>query len=162
MLNFKPHSEQDIPNRVKWLNNKAVKFALENFDHVTDLVEQEKWFKDYESNDSKKFFTIYFNDLPIGFMGLSRIDSERRSANVFILIGEDEYRGNGFGKMAMNHLIDYAFRELDLKILELDVYNQNLPAINLYKALNFKIVEEDGEFFKMELDIKFEKRIQTE
>lgn len=159
MLNFKPHSRKDISLRVKWLNNyEAVLYAIHKPEESTTDELQNKWFDDYEikfERGEKKFFTIYSDDTPIGFMGLSDINTTTGDAKIFILIGEDEYRGRGLGTESIKYLIDYAFNNLNLKSLRLDVKKINLPAINLYNKVGFKKTGEDGEdnqFLLMKLD----------
>jgi RimJ/RimL family protein N-acetyltransferase len=52
------------------------------------------------------------------------------------------YRGVGLGKYLMSEVIRLAKEELNPKpkIIQLEVYVNNIPAINLYKKLGFKIV----------------------
>lgn len=155
MLSFRSHSRNDIPSRVKWLNNfKAVEFALDNPNKKTDLAEQTKWFDGYEKNPKKIFFTILYDQIPIGFMGLSDIDLSNKSANLFILIGEDDFRGKGLGKKSMEYLINFSFSELKLKQLDLEVSIKNTAAINLYTKLGFfeKSRNEKEIVFRLEMN----------
>lgn len=149
MINFRPHTRDDLPLRVRWLNNKdAIKYAWDSKTPATEETES-KWFDDYENDPGKKFFTILFDDTPIGFLGVRKIDQVHGIGNVFILIGEDDYRGKGIGRIAMNWLIDYAFNDLKLDFLDLEVDKRNTHAIELYKSLNFQIVGEDDRDYKM-------------
>ncbi|MDD5016366.1 MAG: hypothetical protein PHW73_14960, partial [Atribacterota bacterium] len=75
MIKFRLHKKNDIPFRVKWLNNKkATIFTVDNPNKKTTIVEQKEWFKNYQANVGKKFFTIFDDEKPVGFMGLSNID----------------------------------------------------------------------------------------
>ena len=131
---------------------------MSNPENGTTEELQNKWFDDYEekfAKGEKKFFTILSDDLPIGFMGLSDIRKNTEDAKIFILIGEDDYRGRGIGKESIEYLINYAFNDLGLKSLNLDVKKLNLPAINLYSKVGFKTTGEDGkdnEFWLMRLE----------
>ena len=149
MLNFRPHLRTDALWRVKWLNNrKAAIFAIDNPNHFTDESEQQQWFDNYEKNPNKKFFTICDNQKPIGFMGLSSIDLEKRTGNIFIMIGEDDYRRKGLGKISLNYLVNHAFNEMGLEILTSEVAKLNLAGIKLVESLNFKETgESEKEFF---------------
>jgi len=128
MINFRRHQKSDISFRVAWLN-----------DPKTNLKEQQKWFEQYQKNKDKKFFTICDDKTPIGVVGFSMIDRPNKNANVFIIIGDERYRGMGIGKIAMKFLVDYGFKK----------FKDNKPAVNCYKAIGFTTegVLKDEAFF---------------
>ncbi|MBU0647685.1 GNAT family N-acetyltransferase, partial [Patescibacteria group bacterium] len=108
MIKIRKHLAKDIPYRVKWLNNPQVnKYIGDEIGQKTTLKKQKEWFKNYQKTKNKKFFTICDNSKPIGFMGLSSVSAKNKNADLFIAIGEDDYRGRGFGRAAMQWLIDY-------------------------------------------------------
>jgi len=140
MIKIRIHKKIDIPFRVKWLNNSnANKFVGDNIGETTTLKKQKEWFDNYQKNKNKKFFTITDNGKPIGFMGLSNINKVNKNGDLFIMIGDDDYRGKGVGKIVMNWLIDYGFKKLKLYKINLGVIADNVPAVKLYKKLGFKI-----------------------
>ncbi|MCX6738553.1 MAG: GNAT family N-acetyltransferase [Candidatus Parcubacteria bacterium] len=153
MITFRPHSRNDISLRVRWLNNpEAIRYALDDVEHVTTAKEQVLWFDNYEKKHlagGKIFFTILDEETPVGFMGLSNIDQVKKTAEVFILIGEDSHRGRGVGREAMTYLITFAFETLGLASLHLGVNNLNLPAINLYKKLGFSEIKKNDKETEM-------------
>jgi UDP-4-amino-4,6-dideoxy-N-acetyl-beta-L-altrosamine N-acetyltransferase len=141
MIKIRLHQEKDISYRVKWLNNPNVnKFIGNELGQKTSPKKEKEWFASYQKNKNKKFFTICNNTNPIGFMGLSNISKQNKNADLFIAIGEDEYRGKGVGKIAIEWIIDYGFNKLSLHKINLGVIEKNFPAVNLYKKLGF-IVE---------------------
>ena len=73
-------------------------------------------------------------------MGFSNISKANKNADVFIAIGEDEYRGKGNGKIALKWLIDYGFEELKLHKINAGVIKDNIASIKMNEALGF-IVE---------------------
>ena len=140
MIKIKPQTRDDIKYRVKWLNDPTVnKYIGDTIGQCTTLKKQEKWFDDYKKVKGKKFFTIYDNDKPIGWMGLSNINKTNKNADIFLAIGEDEYRGKGYGKIALLWLIDYAFKKLNLHKINLGVIENNIFAIKLYKSVGFEV-----------------------
>ena len=148
MINFRPHQRTDISYRVKWLNNKnATAYAIDDPNHEATIAEQEDWFNHY-----KTFFTICDDQNPIGFMGLSSIDLEKKTGNVFIMIGEDEYRGKGIGNATLDFLLSSASKELGLTALTLEVNKLNEPAIRLYKSHGFRQIENLGKEIAMRLE----------
>jgi diamine N-acetyltransferase len=138
VISFSEHKREDIPLRVRWLNNKKANvFALDDPQHITTFAEQTDWFEGYIQSNTKKFSTIVFDEEKVGFMGLSNIDTQKGSAEVFIYIGEDKYRGVGIGKKAMEYLIDYA-KSIGLRKLVLRVDQRNKRAIGLYESCGFR------------------------
>jgi RimJ/RimL family protein N-acetyltransferase len=139
-LKIRRHLSKDIPYRVKWLNNPAVnQFIGDQIGQKTTLQKEKAWFASYLNNPQKRFFTICDQDQPIGFMGFSNISRHNRNADLFIAIGEDEYRGKGIGKTALKWLIDYEFQKLQLHKISLGLIKDNIPALKLYTALGFEL-----------------------
>lgn len=151
MITFRPHTKNDILYRIKWLNNpKVTKYIWDAIGKKTTIKEQTERFINYHKDKNKKFFTICDEKKPIGLIGISNINKNDKNANLFIMIGEDEYRGKGIGKTAMKRLIDYGFKTLKLYKLKLYVLKENIPAVKLYQSLGF-ITEgdmKDEVFFK--------------
>ncbi len=140
MLVIKPHTIKDVPLRVKWLNNPLVSAYIgEEPMKRTTLKAQLKWFEDYRKNKQKIFFTICSDKVSIGFMGLSNINRKNKNADIFIAIGENAFRGKGYGEQALEWLLQYAFTKLDLHKVNLGVIKENRAAIALYKKLGFKV-----------------------
>ncbi len=71
-------------------------------------------------------------------MSLRNLDFKNRNAELAILIGEPENRGQGLGGEALSALLDYAFGELGLYRVYLRVLAYNEPAIRLYRRLGFR------------------------
>lgn len=134
------HLAKDIPYRVKWLNNPKVnKYIGDTISQTTTLAKQKKWFANYQKDKNKHFFTICDGNKPIGFMGLSNINKQNKNADLFIAIGDDDYRGKGYGKEAMKWLIAYGFNKLKLHKINLGVIKDNTASVKLYQKLGFKI-----------------------
>ncbi|MCP4140957.1 MAG: GNAT family N-acetyltransferase [Chloroflexi bacterium] len=86
-------------------------------------------------------FTIYTldKDKPIGFVGLDGISWHDRTSWVGIGIGERDYWGKGYGTDAMQILAHYAFEELGLYRLNLNVFSYNTRAIRSYEKVGYKV-----------------------
>jgi RimJ/RimL family protein N-acetyltransferase len=81
---------------------------------------------------------------PIGMTFLSRtMDTEyHRNALLAISLLED-YRGKGYGREAINFILDFGFQRANLHRVGLKVYSYNQVAFDLYKKIGF--VEEGRE-----------------
>ncbi len=139
MIKIRSHLRKDIPLRVKWLNNPNANRFIGDGNKSTTLKKEIEWFDKYQKVNDKKFFTICYENKPIGFMGLSKISKNNKNADLFIMIGEDEYRGKGNGKIALEWLISHGFEKLKLHKINLGVIKDNLHAVNVYKSLGFII-----------------------
>ncbi len=74
----------------------------------------------------------------IGFVGLGAIKWNHGDALVGIGLGERAYWGNGYGTDAMQVMLRYAFTELNLYRLTLEVFEYNQRAIQSYRKAGFK------------------------
>lgn len=85
------------------------------------------------------FFLIFAPDgRIIGESVIHEIDRELRSANFRIAIFHPEERGRGIGTWATELTRDFAFEELRLHRLELDVYSFNPRAETVYRKAGFQ------------------------
>ena len=60
-------------------------------------------------------------------------------ASIDILIGDKNYWSKGYGYDAMKTVMDYGFKKLKLRKIELKVFSYNKRAIKLYKKIGFLI-----------------------
>lgn len=81
--------------------------------------------------------TVEGNQL-IGSTGLEGNIKFHADAFVGIGIGEPEYWSKGYGTEAMRLVLGYAFMELNLQRVSLDVFEYNPRAIHSYEKAGFK------------------------
>ena len=74
----------------------------------------------------------------IGWTHLSNISHEHGRAEIGVLLAP-EYRGQGYGKIAMQSMIKLGFNQLRLHKIFLTTRGLNERAIALYKELGFKV-----------------------
>jgi RimJ/RimL family protein N-acetyltransferase len=79
------------------------------------------------------------SDKHIGNLYLHQIHWIIRSARLEIFIGDHGERSKGYGQSAIRQLLTYAFEDLGLKKVYLDVLSDNLAAIHIYEKLGFEI-----------------------
>jgi RimJ/RimL family protein N-acetyltransferase len=105
------------------------------------LSQQERWFASFLDKQDEILFIIETEDsVPIGTIGLVRIDHRNRKAEYGrMLIGEQEYLGQGYATDATLTLLDYGFTELNLHRIYLEVLDDNTAAVQLYDRCHFKV-----------------------
>jgi len=74
----------------------------------------------------------------IGFIALHSIEWNNRAGIMSIGIGEPGYRGGGYGTEAVRLILRYAFCELNLNRVGLDVISGNEAAIRCYEKAGFR------------------------
>ncbi len=103
----------------------------------------EKWIEKDSEGDQMAFnfaFSIrtLAEDRLIGGIGLDGVKWPHGESFVGIGIGERELWGKGYGTDAMRVVLRYAFTELNLERVSLDVFAYNPRAIRSYEKLGFK------------------------
>jgi RimJ/RimL family protein N-acetyltransferase len=102
--------------------------------------------KDFEANLEKKPFDDYLfsirtleDNCMIGFIWLGEIEWNHGNGWVGIGLGEREFWGKGYGTDAMRVILRYAFTELNLHRVSLDVFEYNPRAIKSYEKAGFTV-----------------------
>ena len=79
------------------------------------------------------------NDKLIGFVALFGIEWNNQCGRLAIGIGDPNFRNKGYGTDALRVILRYAFCELNLHRVGLDVISYNLRAIRAYKKVGFSV-----------------------
>ena len=91
-------------------------------------------FKQEILNENSQYIVAKENNNIVGFAGILIILDE---ANITNIVTRKTYRNKGIGKLLLKKLIEFS-RNLNLKSMTLEVNEQNIPAINLYKSFGFE------------------------
>jgi RimJ/RimL family protein N-acetyltransferase len=99
----------------------------------------QKWIEKQYENESDHVFTIRTldDDRIIGAIGLDGIRWMHRDCFVGIGLGDREYWGKGYGTDAMKIILRYAFTELNLQRVTLDVFEYNQRGVRSYEKAGF-------------------------
>ncbi len=130
---------EDLPRYTAWLNDPDV---VEYFGPYRpwSLADEEAWYTGQRTDASVLNFAIETLEEGhhVGGCGFCHIDHRNRSAECGIFIGEKALWGRGLGTDAMQALIDYGFRQLNLHRIYLRVFAENRRAIRLYERIGFQ------------------------
>ena len=93
-----------------------------------------------ELSPSSYFFSIrtLADDKLIGELALDVINWSGRDAFVGLGIGETEYWGKGYGTDVMDVLLRFAFTEINLRRVTLNVFEYNPRAVRSYEKAGFR------------------------
>lgn len=103
---------------------------------------REWWEKELEKTPQDIIFYMILTlegDRMIGMIGLDDIQLSQGDAFVGISLGERLDWGKGYGTDAMRVLLGYAFNELNLHRVSLDVFEYNPRAIRSYEKAGFTV-----------------------
>lgn len=149
---LRPLLENDASEQYcSWINNKEVNKYLESKEITMEEL------KDYigkkYDDPNCLFLGIYLknNEIHIGNIKLDPIDFKKKIATLGILIGEIDSWNKGLATEALIIIIDYSFKVLKLKEINLGVHKENIGAIKAYKKSGFKIFEENETGYKMKI-----------
>ena len=101
------------------------------------MAEEERWFNDYRAKVDEEIYAIEVEGDHVGNIGLHGIDRGNRKASIGIVIGEKGRWSKGYGTDAMMTVLRYAFRDLHLHKVNLDVIDYNERAIHVYAKCGF-------------------------
>jgi len=115
--------------------------------------------KELEENGVELFeFSIHTvaDDRLIGDVGLDGVRWNHSESFVGIGIGEREFWGQGYGTEAMQLILRYAFSELNLQRVSLNVFSYNSRAIRSYEKVGFihegrarNVLQRDGQRYDL-------------
>jgi UDP-4-amino-4,6-dideoxy-N-acetyl-beta-L-altrosamine N-acetyltransferase len=139
-ISLRALTEKDWKDTIRWRNDLNIKkLAMMHPFPVTELNEKE-WYDNLlkSKSDRNLFFAVCTNDGQcIGFVSLNNIHRTNRNCYLSIVIGEESAQGKGYGKEAMQLILNYAFEMLNLNKLSVEVLDINEKALRLYEQLGF-------------------------
>jgi RimJ/RimL family protein N-acetyltransferase len=90
---------------------------------------------------NRRHFLIYDEDALVGEIVLSNIDQTLKSCDFRIAIFNKINFNKKYGTNAMEAAFKYAFNELDIESIYLEVYDFNHRGIHVYKSFGFQETE---------------------
>lgn len=157
LVYIRPLVLSDANVSYQWRNDSDIwKYTEFKPDRYISLEAEQKWIKDKLENKDERRFAICLkeNNQYIGNIQLLNISNGLASFHIFI--GEKSLWGNGIGKQATKLILKYAFFELGLKCVLLEVNPLNISACKTYERMGFVAVgsNEGTGFTKMKLNKK--------
>jgi RimJ/RimL family protein N-acetyltransferase len=134
-----PFVPEDYVAMYCWANDVAAA-RLDGAFRPVNLTEVVRQCESAGKDPSRVMFAIRRRG-EIGIMGhilIQNISSVHRSADIGIRIGEEKYRGEGYGTEALVMALDYCWQHLNLQRVGLIVFRQNTRAIAAYRAAGFR------------------------
>lgn len=131
---------EDIPLIHGWVNDHDVtRFLLEGFPRTWKQTQRfvQAHMAGIDPLNHALAVSRVGDHSSIGMGGCYNIDWGNRAAELGIVIGETGYLGKGYGTEAIELLLVYGFRELNLHRMFLRVFDFNQRAIRSYRKCGF-------------------------
>jgi RimJ/RimL family protein N-acetyltransferase len=141
LLRLTAAREEDAPTLARWSEDPGYMRSLDT-DYARPRPERELGPEAYRQaagpNSIEFRLRTLQDDRLIGFVALHTIEWNNRAASLAIGIGEAAYRGKGYGSEALHLILRYAFDELNLERVGLDVIANNRSAVLAYERVGFR------------------------
>jgi len=133
--------KEDLKVLKNWRNSNDLRMYFREYKELNQR-NQEEWFEKISSSNSKDIMFIIEDKekkLMVGVCGLCYIDWKNRNAEFSIYIGHDNlYIDDLYAKIAGEILQKYAFDELNLHRLWVEVYEEDYKKNQYFLNLNFR------------------------
>ena len=111
------------------------------------ILEQLKELEKFSTNIDGNRFELLKNDKVVGSTMFTRIVKDDKFNNephitLWGFLIKEEYRGKGYSKILMEKILEYLIKKVS--IVDLQVMENNTPAVNLYKSFGFKTYYNTG------------------
>lgn len=144
-----PHDLQTV---IAWIESPE-QLKLWGGPFLTYPPNIEKTWHEIEATNQNSFALLCSSDCIVGFgQTLSR---ESNAIHLGRIIVSPEFRGQGLGRLLCNKLIQIGIQLFHPSRFTLNVNQNNLPAVSLYKGLGFEIMSANKEqnFYFMSLSV---------
>ncbi|GKU77401.1 GNAT family N-acetyltransferase [Paenibacillus sp. L3-i20] len=105
---------------------------------VPQAIDSKKESSNRGHNNVEFMLRTLEDDRLIGFVALFAIEWNNQAGRLAIGIGDPTDQGKGYGTDALRMVLRYAFHELNLNRVGLDVIEYNEAAVGAYKKVGFK------------------------
>ncbi len=130
---------EDIEEMYHYRNDPRIVATLGMSSRGFARADIAEWIESHRKNRDDLVWTIAdLNDRCIGHCGLYKINSRNGVAVAGICIGDVGLWSKGIGTTVIDHVVTYAFQQMNLRKIRAEVLATNLSARKLFDKLGFK------------------------
>jgi RimJ/RimL family protein N-acetyltransferase len=138
-IKFRSLEETDLKTLEKWRNSKNIRRATREY-KLLNMINQRTWFESIHIKNPPTdimFGVLNKKNILIGVTGITYIDWKNRHAEVSIYLSSKSWQKTKEAEDAIKLVKKYAFEELNLHRLWVEIF-ENIPEnIKLFKKLKF-------------------------
>ena len=138
MIKLVPFNSKDFADFISWIDNEELLVTIAGSAFSYPLSgEQLQNYLDLENSHS---FTVIDGqqNKKIGHAEVV-LSGENRYKIDKLIIGDQANRGKGYGEKVINELLNFSFQDLNALVVELNVFDWNIGAIQCYKKCGFNV-----------------------
>lgn len=129
-------TEEHLEKTFIWMQDQSLKNSFLLRKDITRDAHL-TWFGNICNDSTQVIMSIIYNGVHCGNCGLKYIDLLNKKAELWIYLGEKEFRGKGIAQDAVNLLLKHSLDKLNLHKIYLHVTDFNENAIHVYKKCGF-------------------------
>jgi len=139
LINFVDLNMDEKRMVLDWRNDSSIRRWMTNQEKIT--FEKHLLFIDsLKDDDTKRYFLVREGNRNIGVVDFTNIDRGKRECEIGLYANPFD-KVFGVGRVLGKICLDYAFGELKLDRLKLEVFGDNQKALKLYNYLGFKEID---------------------
>jgi UDP-4-amino-4,6-dideoxy-N-acetyl-beta-L-altrosamine N-acetyltransferase len=127
---------EDSPTLLRWRNLPAVAQYMYT-DHTIEEEEHRRWFERAMTREDARYWIIASDGHDLGFVAVSDIVPRHGTASWAFYIAEEAARGRGVGAYTEFTVLEYVFRDLQLRKLNCEVLATNPAVISMHERFGF-------------------------
>ncbi|NLG27544.1 MAG: GNAT family N-acetyltransferase [Chloroflexi bacterium] len=138
-LYLRAWEQSDVAAFYRWFNDPEVSLYLGNAYPAWSLEQEQRIYDQPREHAQRYAIVLKEGDVLIGNCDLHGIDQKNRSADVGIVIGDQRYWNQGYGREALGLLLEIGFDGLGLERIALLHLDLNERGHRCYLAAGFKV-----------------------
>lgn len=140
MLKLKILTESDVTQSyVDWYSNLDITNFSDNQYRVFTLEKQKKYVSSCKSNEDVDLYGIFDDDLHIGNILISGLNSIHRRAEISYVVGNTEYWGRGVASFAISEIVNKSRDYYKLNRLYAGLAEENIGSRKVLEKNGFKL-----------------------
>lgn len=139
---IRPLKKEDVEELFKFMNelSKEKTYILMQGEKIT-RKEAEEFIQKIKKNTRLKkemCLAAFYQDKLVGIASVRLLSKIYAHIGKFSILIKKEFRGCGLGKILTEKILEESLKLTGIKKILLQVFKNNIPAINLYKKFDFK------------------------
>ncbi len=119
-----------------------------------DSESVDSYYKSKISDPNRRVFGVFLYSEVVGEIQLKKINYQKQTATLSIILANDKYKNLGIGTQAERLILGFAKISLGLSKIFADTTSRNLPSKRVLEKVGFKYMydELDMSYFEIDLD----------